>query len=96
MINMFRTTKTKILGIVENMKYMVCPHCSSRVVMHPNDDDRSISKKLGHNLIAEFPFDPRVGQKNAKGQPFYFAETDTDTRKEYDKLAETVIQAASR
>lgn len=92
MINMYQTTKTKIIGIVENMKYMKCPECSAKIEMYPNKDKKGIAKLLGYNLLAEFPFEPEIGTKNNQGKPFHFLNQQSPTFLEYAKLAEKILK----
>lgn len=92
MINMYQATKTKIIGIVENMKYLICPDCSAKIELYPNKSQKSISKLLGYNLLAEFPFEPEIGLKNDQGTPYHFINTNTLTRQEYRKLAEKILK----
>lgn len=94
MIDMFRMTGTKVLGIVENMKYVTCPGCSEKINLYPNKDDRSLTKILGYNLLAEFPFEPGIGLKKDDGAPFYLNETGNNntTINEYNTLCDKVIK----
>lgn len=92
MINMYQTTNTRILGIVENMKFLVCPDCSSQIELYPNEDNRSISKVLGYDLLAEFPFEPRIGLKKTDGSPFYFSNKKSPAFQENQKLAEKILK----
>ena len=82
MINMFENTKTPIAGIVENMKYMTCPHCSEPIEMYPHHNHNGIAEELGHPVLAEFPFDPSIGLNPGK---------DTESKKLYDQLAQKVL-----
>jgi ATP-binding protein involved in chromosome partitioning len=91
MLNMFEATNTRVLGIVENMKYIVCPHCSKQVELYPGQTKKSMSKQLGYKVLAELPFEPQIGIKDKQGQPYYLTHKDTVTTKEYDKLAQKVL-----
>ncbi|MCP5105045.1 MAG: Mrp/NBP35 family ATP-binding protein, partial [bacterium] len=86
MINMFQLSGTKILGLVENMKYVLCPDCSKKIDLYPNADGRGITKILGYKLLGEFPFEPRIGLKKEDGTPFYLyqEEKDNQTIDEYN------------
>ena len=92
MIDMFNSTKTKILGIVENMKYIICQGCSEKMMLYPNQDQRNISEILGNKLLAEFPFEPRIGLKESDGTPFYFSKKSSLISSELEKLAKTVLE----
>ena len=91
MINMFENTKTPIAGIVENMKYMTCNHCSQRIEMFPNHNGQSVAGELGHPLLSEFPFDPSIGQKDIDGLPFYLSGKRTESVILYDNLAKKIV-----
>jgi len=94
MINMFKADKieTEILGIVENMKYFLCPHCNQKTEMFPVSDPKKSTAGLGHKILAEFPFDNQVGQKN-KDVPYYLDKKETELVKEIDKLAASTATA---
>lgn len=94
MINMFQTTQTRIIGIVENMKYLVCPDCTSRIELYPSPDKRSIPQILGFDLLAEFPFDPRIGARSDDGQVSHLKEKKGAIFQESQKLAEKVLAFA--
>jgi ATP-binding protein involved in chromosome partitioning len=69
MINMFKTTQTPILGLVENMKYLICPDCQKKIELFPNADSRDISEKLEIPLLLEVPFFPHIGLKDNHDTP---------------------------
>lgn len=91
MIDMFNGTKTNILGIVENMKYLKCPDCSKEIELYPNDSGKSISKVLKQPLLAEFPFEPRIGLKN-DNKPYFLSHPDTPVNELYRDLAKKVLK----
>lgn len=91
MINMFETTKNKIIGIVENMKYITCPDSNKRVELFPKGEDDDGFTGFKYDTIAEFPFIPGIGNKDKAGIPFYLRNREHNTSKEYDKLAEVII-----
>jgi ATP-binding protein involved in chromosome partitioning len=94
MIDMFRMTGTKILGIVENMKYVICSDCNKKINLYPNKDNRSLAKILGYNLLAEFPFEPGIGLKKDDGIPYYLYEAGNanSTVDQYNALCESVLK----
>lgn len=94
MINMFKADKigADILGIVENMKYFLCPHCSEKTEMFPVSDPEKSTAGLGYPVLAEFPFDNKVGLKN-KDIPYYLDKKETELIKEIDKLADNTVKS---
>lgn len=59
-INMFREVRVELLGLVENMSYLVCPHCAKRVDVFSSGGGRSTAEKMGVHFLGEVPLDPEV------------------------------------
>ncbi len=95
MINMFKADKieTEILGIVENMKYLICSHCNEKTEMFPVSDPKNSTESLGYKVLAELPFDNSVGVKKDNETPYYIDQKDTLFIKEMDKLAKETVKA---
>ncbi|MEN8153932.1 MAG: Mrp/NBP35 family ATP-binding protein [Acidobacteriota bacterium] len=89
MINMFKADKieTEIIGIVENMKYLVCSHCNTKTEMFPGNSSKSVSEELGYKLIAELPFETQIGVKKNNKTPYYLNEKESLAKDEINKLA---------
>jgi ATP-binding protein involved in chromosome partitioning len=67
-----RSVNVRILGAVENMRGLVCPHCGETVdVFAPVPDDRSIWN-LGVARLATLPIDPMLGRAPNGGVPDAF------------------------
>ncbi|HXN50262.1 MAG TPA: Mrp/NBP35 family ATP-binding protein [Bryobacteraceae bacterium] len=59
-VNMFRQVRVELLGIVENMSYLVCPHCQTRVDVFSHGGGRRTAERMGVNFLGEVPLDPEV------------------------------------
>jgi ATP-binding protein involved in chromosome partitioning len=89
MANMFQVTNTRIFGVIENMKYLVCPDCQKKISLYPNKF--KLPEMLAYPVLAEFPFEPSIGIKDAKGTPFYLNNQENLTVKEFNKLSDTIL-----
>ena len=58
-INMVHQLKVPLAGIVENMSYMICPHCSNKIEMFEESDIEKEAGKMGVNFLGRLPFDPQ-------------------------------------
>jgi len=87
MINMYQITNTPILGIVENMKYLICPDSGKKVDLFPRNDKRTVSEILGYPLLIEIPFEPQIGLRGKDGSPFYLNNEKSHVVDIYKKLA---------
>ena len=77
---MFHQVKVPILGIVENMSYLICPHCNERIDVFSHGGGRRTAQEMQVHFLAELPLDPevRIGgdsglpivQRQGQGEPF--------------------------
>jgi Mrp family chromosome partitioning ATPase len=67
-INMARQLNIPIAGLVENMSYMKCPHCSERIEMFENSNIEKVAGDLKLNFLGELPFDPKVNRLADSGK----------------------------
>ena len=68
-VQMFRQVRVEILGIVENMSYLVCPHCNERVDVFSYGGGRRTAEEMSVPLLAELPLDPEVRLGGDTGRP---------------------------
>lgn len=72
-IQMFRQAKVPILGAVENMSGLVCPHCSGIIeVFSRVPEDRAIWA-MGISRLGAIPLDPVVSRAGDEGTPVLVA-----------------------
>jgi Mrp family chromosome partitioning ATPase len=59
--NMASMMKVPVLGMVENMSYVKCPHCGDRIELY--GDGKAIEKsaaEIGSTVLDKLPLDPEV------------------------------------
>ena len=68
-IYMFHQVKVPILGIVENMSYLSCPHCSERIDVFSHGGGRRTAEQMKVHFLAELALDPQVRIGGDTGNP---------------------------
>lgn len=92
-LRMFRESKTRVLGVVENMSYFVCPHCGGRMDMGSDAAaDWSLIEAAGGRL-GRLPFDPFVSRSANAGRPTVIADPSSVAAKAFIDIAQTVVGA---
>lgn len=78
-----------ILGIVENMKYFVCPHCGKQTNIFSGNKLQELIFEKHLDLLAELEIDPNIGIASDNGKPYIF---------DYNKLpnAQKVMEAVNK
>ncbi|HEY8443519.1 MAG TPA: Mrp/NBP35 family ATP-binding protein [Clostridia bacterium] len=67
-VNMAKNMGIKILGLIENMSYFVCPNCSKKHYIFGNSDIDNIAQKQNLKVLAKIPMDPTISQACDNGQ----------------------------
>jgi Mrp family chromosome partitioning ATPase len=67
-INMARQLHVPLAGIVENMSYMTCPHCSTKINMFEESGIENEADRLGVSFLGKLPFDLRVNRLADSGR----------------------------
>ena len=68
-VHMFHQVRVEILGIVENMSYLVCPHCDQRVDVFSTGGGRRTATAMDVHFLAEIPLDPEIRAGGDSGHP---------------------------
>src|SRR5579871_5577073 len=68
-IFMFHQVKVPILGIVENMSYLICPHCNERIDVFSHGGGRRTAQEMKVHFLGELPLDPQVRIGGDSGKP---------------------------
>ena len=59
--NMAEMMNIPVLGIVENMSYVVCPDCGKKIALFGSGSE-TVAEELGVPLLAKMPVDPSLSQ----------------------------------
>ncbi|HZS50711.1 MAG TPA: Mrp/NBP35 family ATP-binding protein [Bryobacterales bacterium] len=68
-VQMFNQVKVEILGIVENMSYLVCPHCQERVDVFGHGGGKRTADRYGVPFLGEVPLNADVRLGGDTGMP---------------------------
>lgn len=92
---MFRQLRVPVLGIVENMSYFLCPHCSERTEIFRHGGGRKTAEELGVPYLGEIPIDPVVVVGGDEGKPVLVSNPLSPASKAYNDLAGQVAAKLS-
>lgn len=86
-----------VLGIVENMSGMVCPHCGGRIDLFGTGGGQRAALELGVPFLGRIPIDTEMVGACDGGKPLVLAEAHSAVRIAYrDMAARLVGKLASR
>ena len=61
-----------ILGIIENMKFFVCPHCNKSTEIFAGNKIGELIFEKNLDLLAELEIDPNIGIASDKGKAYIY------------------------
>lgn len=92
-IDMFERTQVKILGMVENMSYMLNPVNGEKIQLFPKGEmDSYLAAKKIPKLI-EMPFNPSMSLGSEAGIPLMESYSDSLEAKTFAELAAKVVES---
>jgi ATP-binding protein involved in chromosome partitioning len=68
-VHMFRQVRVEILGMIENMSYLICPHCDQRVDVFSTGGGKRTAEEMEVHFLGELPLDPEVRAGGDSGRP---------------------------
>jgi ATP-binding protein involved in chromosome partitioning len=90
-INFAKAVNGRILGVIENMSYFICPSDNKPYYIFGEGKGKKMAEEMGVPLLGQIPLDPIIAQANDLGEPFFLKYPDSPTSKEFMKIAEKVI-----
>ena len=66
-IKMAQMMNTPIIGLVENMSYMLCPHCGKEIEMFGKSQAEEVAKSLNIRFLGSIPLDPELSRLGDSG-----------------------------
>jgi ATP-binding protein involved in chromosome partitioning len=76
-VGMFSKLNVPIVGVIENMSYLQCPHCSEKLNIFGKGGGQKISEKFNIPFLGEIPLSPQIMEGSDKGKPIILSEPDS-------------------
>ncbi len=81
---------TPLIGLVENMSYVICPHCGERYTLFGKGDTKTMADQFGTPFLGEIGLDPEMTKLGDQGAIESYANSDFD---ETVRVVDAVIEA---
>jgi ATP-binding protein involved in chromosome partitioning len=91
-VRLYQRHHVPVLGWVENMGPMVCPHCGEPVAVFPEVPPARSIRQLGIEPIGSIPFDPSLGAAGDSGQALVVDGADSAPARAFRSLAESLVR----
>jgi ATP-binding protein involved in chromosome partitioning len=71
-LNFAHKLEIPILGVIENMSFIDCPHCGKRIDLFEGEGIPRMLMDFDLDLLARMPFDKNVAISSDNGRPFIY------------------------
>lgn len=88
-INMTKMLNVPILGLVENMSYIICPHCGEKIKIYDGETTNDFLIQNEVALLGELPTDVTVSGMANNG----YSNVKSEISAEFEKITNNVIMA---
>ncbi|MBI3760999.1 MAG: Mrp/NBP35 family ATP-binding protein [Chloroflexi bacterium] len=93
-LEMFRTMKVPVLGVIENMSYLITP-MGERVDVFGQGGGRALAERAGVPFIGEIPLDPHVRIGGDAGAPIVLSHPDSPVAQAFKTIGQDVAAKVS-
>ena len=76
-VKMFERVNTRVLGIVENMSGLACPHCEEVIDVFGSGGGSALAEEMDVPFLGKIPLDPQVREAGDKGAPTVVSSPDS-------------------
>ena len=94
-INFLQHAESTVLGVVENMSGLECPHCHREIDLFKKGGGEELARHYGIPFLGAIPLDPATVVAADQGKPVVLLEHDGPARRAFLALADAVADAAN-
>lgn len=87
-----RKLNIPILGMVENMSGLACPHCGEVIDLFKSGGGEKTAEEMEITFLGRVPIDPMVVVQGDSGKPYVLEVKDTPTAKAFIEIAKNVAK----
>jgi ATP-binding protein involved in chromosome partitioning len=89
-VNMVKAMKLPVLGIVENMSGLICPHCNETISVFGAGGGQRMAEEMNVPFLGAIPIDPKVCALGDCGQTF--VQSGTLAGGSFNKIVERLLE----
>jgi len=91
-IAMFERVEVDVIGLVENMSYFICPHCSEEHEIFGRHGGREMAAKLNLRFLGEIPLEPGIRAGGDRGEPVVLTSAEAEESRVFGQIATGIVE----
>jgi Mrp family chromosome partitioning ATPase len=93
-VNFLQYAQANILGVVENMSGLICPHCQERIDLFKRGGGEELAQKYGLRFMGAIPLDPATVVAGDLGTPVVLLDQDSPAKEAFLSVGKAVADEA--
>jgi ATP-binding protein involved in chromosome partitioning len=89
-VGMFNKLNIPIVGVIENMSYLQCPHCNEHIHIFGKGGGQKVSEQFNIPFIGEIPLHPHIMEGSDQGKPITITEPESVQSRAFINVAKIV------
>jgi len=89
-VNMVRAMKLPVLGIVENMSGLICPHCGESISIFGAGGGERMAREMDERFLGAIPMDPSVCALGDRGRTF--VQSQASAASSFNQIVERLLE----
>ena len=85
-----------IIGIVENMGYLVCPNCGEKIDVFGFGGGENVALEMEVPFLGSIPLDPRISKVMDLGLPFISEQPESPAAKSFSNIVTKIEEFTTR
>jgi len=90
-INFARKLNLDIIGIIENMSGLICPHCGEKIELFKEGGGEKTAKEMGVPFLGKVPIEPSIVDSGDSGKPFVLNNPESEAAKAFMKIVDKIL-----
>ena len=88
--------KMPVLGIIENMSGLACPHCGKSIELFKMGGGEKAAQELNMPFLGRISIDPEIVQASDAGKPYIQEFTDNPAAQSMNGIVEKIVEATNK
>ena len=91
-INFARSLNIPIIGIIENMSGLTCPHCGKKIQLFKAGGGEKSAQELQIPFLGKIPLDPDIVNSGDQGVPFIMDHKKNPSEESMNKIVTNILK----
>lgn len=91
-VNFSKQLKLRVIGIIENMSGLICPHCGKKIYLFKEGGGKKAAQELQVPFLGKVPIEPKLVEDGDSGIPFLEKEKDSESAKAFIEIVDNILK----